>query len=70
MKASLTIAAIGLFLTLIGCTTYTWPDGTQQTVLGVPAQAENKSHEERQAEPIIYRIPGQVFPGSRQSEDE
>lgn len=70
VKTSLIITAVGLFITLTGCTTYTWPDGTRQTVLGVPAQEENERHEERHVEPIIYRIPGQISPGSRRSEGE
>ncbi|MWJ26658.1 hypothetical protein GPM19_00295 [Halomonas sp. ZH2S] len=44
-----------------GCTTYTWPDGSQETVLGVPAEEENRRYEEeRQPEGVRYRIPGEV----------
>lgn len=68
VKAPLSITVIGLF-SLTGCTTYTWPDGTQETVLGIPAQEENQRYEERQDEPIEYRIPGQISPGSRQPEE-
>ncbi|RCV92630.1 hypothetical protein DU506_06815 [Vreelandella rituensis] len=55
-----------LLLTLLvgglgGCTTYTWPDGSQETVLGVPAEEENRRYEEeRQPEGVRYRIPGEV----------
>lgn len=69
VKASLSIMAIGLF-SLAGCTTYTWPDGTQKTVLGVPAQEENQRYEGRHSEPIEYRVPGQISPGARQPEDK
>nr|WP_241697433.1 hypothetical protein [Halomonas salicampi] len=69
VKTSLSITAIGLF-SLTGCTTYTWPDGTKKTVLGVPAQEENQRYEERHSEPIKYRIPGQISPGARQPADE
>ncbi len=62
LKLSLAVTAISLSLSLSGCTTYTWPDGKRKTVLGVPAQEENKRYEERQGDPIEYRIPGKIPP--------
>ena len=29
-------------LLLAGCTTYTWPDGSQETVIGVVPEEENQ----------------------------
>lgn len=45
---------------LTGCTTYTYPDGSRETVVGTPAQDETLTPEERQAQPIRYREPGVV----------
>ncbi|RUR37413.1 hypothetical protein [Vreelandella populi] len=45
---------------LAGCTTYTWPDGSKKTVLGVAPEDENKRYEEPQAEGVRYRTPGEI----------
>lgn len=55
-----------LIITLIlgtlisGCTTYTWPDGSRETVVGVPADDENERYEETQNNAVRYRIPGET----------
>ncbi|UYG01445.1 MULTISPECIES: hypothetical protein [unclassified Halomonas] len=41
-----------------GCTTYTWPDGSQETVIGVVPEDENQRFEEQRAEGARYRVPG------------
>lgn len=43
-----------------GCTTYTWPDGSRETVVGVPANDENARYEETQNDTVRYRIPGEA----------
>lgn len=48
---------VGLLLTLSACTTYTWPDGSQETVLGVVTEHDNQRHEEPHAEGVRYRLP-------------
>jgi len=45
---------------LAGCTTYTFPDGSRETLWGVPTEDETKTREERQAEPLKYRVPGEM----------
>ena len=47
-------------LPLAGCTTYTWPDGSQETVLGVVPEDENRRYEEPQADGVRYRKPGEI----------
>lgn len=47
---------------LTGCTTYTWPDGSQKTVLGVPAEEENSRYEEDLQNGTQYKLPGEVPP--------
>ncbi|MFO8044670.1 MAG: hypothetical protein R6U30_02205 [Halomonas sp.] len=55
------LATIGLAVVLLaGCTTYTFPDGSQETLWGVPTEDETKTREERQAEPLRYRVPGDL----------
>ncbi|MGE6606505.1 hypothetical protein ACQKE4_08280 [Halomonas sp. NPDC076908] len=54
------LLALAPLLFLVGCTTYTWPDGSQETVLGVVPEDENKRYEEQQAEGVRYRIPGEI----------
>jgi len=49
-----------VLLPLTGCTTYTWPDGSQETVLGVPPEEENRRYEEQRADGVRYRVPGKV----------
>ncbi len=51
--------AIAVSAAISGCTTYTWPDGSRETVLGVPAEEENARYEEPLNEPVRYRIPGE-----------
>lgn len=43
-----------------GCTTYTWPDGSKETVLGVPAEKENARYEDDRNEAVRYRLPGET----------
>lgn len=54
--------AFPLSLTLLaGCTTYTYEDGNRQTLWGVPAEEETRRYEDdRQAEGVRYRVPGQI----------
>ncbi|MBW6393427.1 hypothetical protein [Billgrantia antri] len=52
--------ALGLAV-LAGCTTYTYEDGNRETLWGVPAEEETRRYEDdRQAEGVRYRVPGQV----------
>ncbi|MGM0983977.1 MAG: hypothetical protein ACQEXG_11215 [Pseudomonadota bacterium] len=61
MHRLITSAAGMLVLALLaGCTTYTWEDGRRETVWGVPAEDETRTREERQAEGVQYREPGQI----------
>ncbi|MGQ4877028.1 hypothetical protein ACOJCM_00460 [Billgrantia sp. LNSP4103-1] len=54
--------AIPLSLALLaGCTTYTYEDGSRKTLWGVPAKEETRRYEEdRQAEGVRYRVPGEI----------
>lgn len=57
----LLLPTAGLTLALlVGCTTYTFPDGSQENLWGVPTEDETKTREERQAEPLRYRVPGEM----------
>ncbi|QHD49703.1 hypothetical protein [Vreelandella aquamarina] len=56
-------------LSLAGCTTYTWPDGSQETVLGVVAEDENRQYEEPHADGVRYRKPGELPDTPRNDED-
>ncbi|HSH49742.1 MAG TPA: hypothetical protein VK991_14310 [Halomonas sp.] len=47
-------------LLMSGCTTYTWPDGSRETVWGVPAEDETLTEQERQNQEIEYRTPGEL----------
>ncbi|MDT8893803.1 hypothetical protein RSO41_03975 [Halomonas sp. I1] len=47
-----------------GCTTYSWPDGSRETVWGVPAEDETSTEQERQRQGPRYRVPGEI-PESR-----
>jgi hypothetical protein len=47
-------------LLLSGCTTYTWPDGSKETVWGVPAEDETLTEQERQNQEVKYRTPGEL----------
>ena len=60
-NASWLFLAIGL-MGLSGCTTYTWPDGSQKTVIGVPATEENSRYEDNIEAGIRYRTPGEIPP--------
>lgn len=61
MPSITTLSAMLILLaTLAGCTTYTWPDGSQETVLGVVPEDENRRYEEPQAEGVRYRTPSEV----------
>ncbi|MDR5858597.1 hypothetical protein FZZ93_04760 [Halomonas eurihalina] len=63
-KFSLFASIILATVLLNGCTTYSWPDGSRETVWGVPAEDETKTEQERQQEQPRYRVPGEV-PESR-----
>jgi len=62
------LIALISFTALAGCTTYTWPDGSQKTVLGVPAEEENSRYEDDKPKAIEYRLPGEI--PSQQDEQE
>lgn len=47
-------------LLLTGCTTYTWPDGSQETVIGVVPEEENQRYEEERLDGVRYRIPDEI----------
>lgn len=47
-------------LLLSGCTTYTWPDGSQETVIGVVPEEENQRYEEERVDGVRYRIPDEI----------
>ncbi|MBL1268832.1 hypothetical protein AAG587_21515 [Vreelandella neptunia] len=47
-------------LLLAGCTTYTWPDGSQKTVIGVVPEEENQRYEEERVDGVRYRIPDEI----------
>ena len=48
---------------LAGCTTYTYEDGSREMLWGVPTEEETRRYEEdRQAEGVRYRVPGQIEP--------
>lgn len=54
---------ITLFLILpllAGCTTYSWPDGSQETVFGVVPEEENQRYEEERVDGVRYRIPDEI----------
>ncbi|RDB43049.1 hypothetical protein DU490_09920 [Halomonas sp. DQ26W] len=58
LPASAALLAITL---LTGCTTYTFQDGSRETLWGVPTEEETRRFEDdRQAEGVRYRIPGQI----------
>ena len=59
LLAGLTIASA-----LTGCTTYTWPDGSQETVVGVVPQDDNQRYEEPRAEGVRYRHPDDLPPAN------
>lgn len=59
MPCLIRLTAALILALLPGCTTYTWPDGRRETVWGVPADDETRSRQERQAEGIRYRVPGE-----------
>jgi hypothetical protein len=47
-------------LMMTGCTTYTWPDGSQETVIGVVPEEENQRYEEERVDGVRYRIPDEI----------
>lgn len=47
-------------LLLAGCTTYTWPDGSQETVIGVVPEEEHQRYEEERVDGVRYRIPDEI----------
>ncbi|SDN13630.1 hypothetical protein [Vreelandella arcis] len=53
------ITCLGMLL-LAGCTTYTWEDGSRETVFGVPPEDETLTEEERRAQGVRYRKPGEI----------
>ena len=54
------LLALSSALLLSGCTTYTWPDGSKETVWGVPAEDETLTEQERQNQEVKYRTPGEI----------
>ncbi|MDQ7730275.1 hypothetical protein [Halomonas sp. SpR8] len=52
--------ALAPLVLLAGCTTYTWPDGSQKTVIGVVPEEENRRYEEEQVDGVRYRIPDEI----------
>jgi hypothetical protein len=54
------LLAFLLLLLLAGCTTYTWPDGSQKTVIGVVPEEENQRYEEEQVDGVRYRLPDEL----------
>ena len=65
LKLSQTLSTKGFFaistcLLLTGCTTYTWPDGSQETVVGVVPEEENQRYEEERVDGVRYRIPDEI----------
>ncbi|MCG6657242.1 hypothetical protein HOP52_05565 [Halomonas campisalis] len=62
MNRSIALAVAGLALALLaGCTTYTFQDGSRETLWGVPAEPETHRYEDdRQAEGVRYRVPGEI----------
>lgn len=53
------IASVLTLALLAGCTTYTWEDGRRETVWGVPAEDPTMTPEEREAQGVRYRVPGE-----------
>lgn len=51
---------VSVSLLLTGCTTYTWPDGSQETVIGVVPEEENQRYEEERVDGVRYRIPDEI----------
>ncbi|WP_324611655.1 hypothetical protein [Halomonas sp. G11] len=61
LKTSILALASCLLVALLsGCTTYTWEDGSKETVFGVPAEDERLTEEERRAQGVRYREPGEI----------
>ncbi|SES18083.1 hypothetical protein SAMN04487958_108204 [Vreelandella subterranea] len=58
--STLTVASCLLVTLLSGCTTYTWEDGSKETIFGVPAEDERLTEEERRAQGVRYREPGEI----------
>jgi len=56
----LIVALLSAPLLLAGCTTYTFPDGNQETLWGVPADDETLTREERDRQAPRYRVPGEM----------
>jgi hypothetical protein len=55
------LPAAGLALALLaGCTTYSFPDGSRETLWGVPADDETLTREERDRQAPRYRVPGEL----------
>lgn len=61
-RLALPITALFVFVPLLiaGCTTYTWPDGSQETVIGVVPEEENQRYEEERVDGVRYRIPDEI----------
>ncbi|WP_309781410.1 hypothetical protein [Vreelandella janggokensis] len=57
---TLAMASCLLVTLLSGCTTYTWEDGSKETVFGVPTEDERLTEEERRAQGVRYRKPGEI----------
>ncbi|OUE42734.1 hypothetical protein BZY95_09495 [Billgrantia desiderata SP1] len=67
MSSILRIATLSGLVLLAGCTTYTYDDGSRQTLWGIPAKEETRRYEDdRQAEGVRYRVPGQIEENRRE----
>ncbi|WP_275287760.1 hypothetical protein [Halomonas elongata] len=67
MRFTKRLLLVSIMLTAMlsgGCTTYSWPDGSRETVWGVPAEDDTRTEQERRQEEPRYRVPGEV-PESR-----
>lgn len=49
-----------VLLLLAGCTTYTWPDGSKETVIGIVPEEENQRYEDERVDGVRYRIPDEI----------
>ncbi|GEM_PF-391711 len=67
VSSILRIATLSGLVLLAGCTTYTYDDGSRQTLWGIPAEEETRRYEDdRQAEGVRYRVPGQIEENRRE----
>lgn len=60
LPPAISLLAFIPLLLLVGCTTYTWPDGSKKTVIGVVPEEENQRYEEEQVDGVRYRLPDEI----------